>query len=518
MLLYFASASNQVHHILHWKRPSRWVKSPHRSEAIIVQEIGVSKLVHPPVHKHIPHGPLLRRARYALAVAGLLLLAVACGRLDVIRWNAIRIPSLARGESAVEIRKLDNGLTVLIKENHANPIVTLDVWVNIGSMNEPPEINGVSHFLEHMMFKGTKNRPPGKVDLDIESVGGETNAATSKDFTHYYVTVASDYVTTGLDVLSDVIMNSTLDPKEVERERQVILEEYRRKQDSPFGFVYDEICEAAYRSGPYKQPVIGTTETLTSLTRAQLMDCYQRYYTPDNMVLVVVGDLKTDAIMKEVQRLFGSCRRKARPFENADRPTRWGGPAARSIDKDVNDTYLVMAFPAPSIATPRDTIVMDLILGILGQGRSSRLYQSLREKKQLVSGVSAGYGTPKKPGMFMIFATLEAKNLDKLRPAALDEVRRIRTSRVGRAELAKVKKMATNESYFANETTNGQADTLGLYYTLSGSEKYEQEYLKVMAGVTAGDILRVAGKYLDPDKLVLVTLRPKTTGEVRSGK
>jgi len=460
-----------------------------------------------------------RRSRGTLALAALMLLAVGCGRLDSLRLNAVRWLTFHRGDSPVHIQKLDNGLTVLIKENHANPIVTLDVWVNTGSINEPPAISGVSHFLEHMMFKGTRNRPLGKVDLDVESVGGETNAATSKDFTHYYVTVASDYVTTGLDVLSDVIMNSTLEAKEVERERQVILEEYRRKQDSPFSFLYDVLCDASYRSGPYKQPVIGTTESLTTLTRAQLLDYYRRYYTPDNMVLIVVGDVKPDAILSQIKRYFGSYRRQARRFEGIERPTRWGGPAARMIEKDVRDTYTVMAFPAPSIATTRDTVIMDVVLGILGEGRSSRLYQNLREKKQLVSGISAGYGTPKKPGMFMVFATLEAKNLDAMRQAVLDEIRRIRTRRVGRAELAKVKKMATNEYYFANETTNGQADSLGLYYTLSGSEKYEQAYLAEIARVSAGDVLQVARKYLDPDKMVMITLRPRpSAGETSAQK
>jgi len=417
----------------------------------------------------------------------------------------------------VQVVKLDNGLTVLIKENHANPIVTLDVWVNTGSMNEPHTIGGVSHFLEHMLFKGTQKRPVGQVDLEIESVGGETNAGTSKDFTHYYVTVAADYVSTGLDVLSDVMMNSALDPGEMERERQVILEEYRRKQDSPFALAYDLINEAAYRMGPYKQSVLGTTETISGLTRSQLLDYYRRYYTPDNMVLVVVGDVQPEALLPKVRRYFGRYRRTKRPFEDLNTQTRWARPGSRIIEKDVRDTYVVLAFPAPSMARPRDTIIMDVLLSIMGEGRSSRLYRTLREEKKLVSNVSVSYLTPKKPGLFLVLATLKAEDLDAMRDATLEEIRRIRARRVGRRELAKAKKMRTNEYYFANETTNGQAESLGLYYTLSGSQEYESKYLREVARVTAADVRRVARQYLDPEKMVTVGLQPKTASTAAEG-
>lgn len=417
----------------------------------------------------------------------------------------------------MQVSKLDNGLTVLIRENHANPIVTLNVWVNTGSMNEPSEISGISHFLEHMMFKGTEKRPVGKVDIEIESVGGETNAGTSKDFTHYYITIASDYVTTGLDVLSDVIMNSTLDPQELERERQVILEEYRRKQDSSFGLLYDLVCETAFRSGPYKQSVLGTSESISSITRARMMDYYQRYYTPDNMVLVVVGDVKAATVLPQIRHFFGRYRRTARPFDDLNMQTRWAGAGSRIIEKDKRETYTILTFPAPGIGNPRDTVIMDILAIILGEGRSSRLYQALREQKKLVSGVSASYGTSKKPGMFTIAATLDAKNLDAMRDAALEEIKLIRNSSVGRRELAKAKKIQTNDFYFSNETTNGQCETLGFYYTLSGSEKYERAYLREVARVTPADIRRVAREYLDPDKMVIITLRPKSDGKKPGG-
>lgn len=417
----------------------------------------------------------------------------------------------------MQVFKLDNGLTVLLKENHANPIVTVDVWVGTGSMNEPAEINGVSHFLEHMLFKGTEKRPVGYIDREIESIGGETNAATSKDFTHYYVTVASEYVTTGLDVLSDVMMNSTLDAKELERERQVILEEYRRKQDSPFGYLYDLLSEAAYRVGPYKQSVLGTSETISSITRTQMMDYYRRYYTPDNMVLVIVGDVEAETALPQIKRYFGRYRRQSKPFDHLNMQTRWAESSTRAIDKDVRDTYSFLAFPAPGVAKARETVIMDVLMTVLGEGRSSRLYQKLREEKQLVSSIGASYGTQEKPGLFMVFATLEAKNEEAMRAATLEEIRRIRGQLVGPRELAKAKKVITNGYYFSNETTNGQSSSLGHFYTITGGQEYEARYLREIARVSARDVRRVARKYLDPEKAIAVTLRPKTAGAPSGG-
>jgi len=444
----------------------------------------------------------------ALAAAALALAAFACGRLE-----ALRTALAPQGETPVQRTTLDNGLTILLKKDHSNPIVTLDVWVNTGSMNEPPHLNGISHFLEHMMFKGTKKRPVGKVDLDIETVGGETNAGTAQDFTHYYITVASDFVSTGLDVLSDVMMNSVIDAQELESERRVILEEIRRKMDSPFSYLYDEIHGAAFRAGPYKRTVLGTMETVSSITRAQMIDYYKRYYTPDNMVLVIVGDVQPASILPRVRQYFGRFRRTKAPFEDElDRTTRRAPKSTRITQKDVRDTYTVMAFPAPGIEAPRDTIIMDVVLTIVGEGRTSRLYQSLRERRKLVTSISAGYPTQKKPGLFLVFATHDAANFEKVGAAVLQEIEQVRNRRVGRRELAKAKKMRTNEYHFNNETTNGLSDSLGLFYTLTGSEEYERRYLGEIARVTADDVRRVAQKYLDPEKVVTLTLTPKSGG------
>ena len=224
---------------------------------------------------------------------------------------------------------------------------------------------------------------------------------------------------------------------------------------------------------------------------------------------VVAGDVQAKTLRPKVRHYCGRYRRAKRPFENLDTQTRWAGSSSRIIEKDVRDTYAVLAFPAPSMARRRDTVIMDVILAILGEGRSSRLYRTLREEKKLVSSVSVGYATPKKPGLFMVFATLKAEDLDAMHSATLEEIRRIRTQRVGRRELAKAKKMRTNEYYFANETTNGQTESLGLYYILSDSEKYEIQYLREVARVTAADVRRVARQYLDPERMTLVALQPK---------
>ena len=186
----------------------------------------------------------------------------------------------------MQVHRLENGLTVIVK-NVPNKVVTLDAWINTGSANENDSLNGISHFLEHMMFKGTPRYGVGQLDQMIMNVGGVWNAGTSKDFTHYYVTVASPYFHTALDAISDMLQNALIDATEFDKERLVILEEYRRKQDDPSGVLFDELYELCYSEGPYRRSVIGTFESISKTTRDDMYDYYTRYYTPDNMVLML---------------------------------------------------------------------------------------------------------------------------------------------------------------------------------------------------------------------------------------
>lgn len=424
-----------------------------------------------------------------------------------------------KGEEPVKKFVLDDGLTVLIRENHASPVVTLDIWVNTGSINEPKKINGVSHFLEHMLFKGTETRGPGEIDRIVEGVGGMWNAGTSKDFTHYYLTVSSQQVDVGLDVLADVMMHSSLDPEELEKERKVILEEYYRKQDNPGALLYEKVYEIAYSSSPLKQTVLGVPDSISAISREQMADYYHRYYAPRNMALIVAGDVDTQTMLSKIRSEFDGFDRPYEPYKATPVPELRSSGNTETISKEIKETYLALVFPGPGIQEPDDVYAMDLLLYVLSEGRSSRLQQEIKEKKRLVSTIAATYPTHKLKGVFVVSATLKRDKLDEAKQAILAELEKVKTKHVKRAELAKAKKLLTNVYYFSNETTTGQTGSIGFYYTLTGDTVFEQHYLDNIQKQTAHDLQRVAQKYLRTEALDQVIIEPITkTPESQSDK
>ncbi|MCX7765534.1 MAG: insulinase family protein [Candidatus Sumerlaeia bacterium] len=393
---------------------------------------------------------------------------------------------------------LDNGLQVFIRENKGSKTVAIDALVNAGSITEPANLSGLSHFLEHMLFKGTEKYKVGEIDKIIEGVGAIWNAGTSEDFTHYYISVAAPYFDTCIEVMAEVLKNSIIDPEEVEKERLVILEEYRRKQDNPIAFLMEEVYYNSYARGPYKYPVLGTPATLNTITTQDLKEYYQRYYTPDNMVLVVIGDIIAENAIAKIQQAFADFNRKKQFWEN-DQLTQYAFKVRKQYEKQVGDTYMAMVFPAPGIDKVEEACVMDVLTTILGDGRSSRLYRNVKEKQQLVSSIGVSYSTQKLDSLMIITATLNPDKLAKTEQAILTEIKHLIERKVTPAELKKAKRMLTNGYYFATETNAGQSSIFGYYYILTGSTEFEQKYLERLQSVTAEQIQQVANRYLAGD-------------------
>lgn len=406
-------------------------------------------------------------------------------------------------ESRLHQFKLDNGLPVLIKPVK-NSVVTLDVWVNTGSANESPRRNGISHFLEHMMFKGTPKYGPGELDKTVMSVGGVWNAGTSKDFTHYYVTVASPYFETALDCLAEMIQHSLIDAKEFDQEKMVILEEYRRKQDDPFGLLYDELYEASFSAGPYRQSVLGSFESISDLERDDMYQYYRRYYTADNMVLLIVGDIDPAECMKTVRKAFAAVPTAADPVEDAPRETVFGTPGIHRLQRDVNETYLGSSFPAPAMTNHQDVIAMDVALTLLGDGRSSRLYRTLKEEKRLVNTVSAGFATHRFPGMAYLVATLSDTEPEEVIREATAVFRGLVDNPPTESDMAKARRVIRNGLLFGMETNTGQSSTIGYYFTLTGNTQFLDDYLKRLDAITPDDISRVARQYFSGDPVSII--------------
>lgn len=403
---------------------------------------------------------------------------------------------------------LANNMKVIVVENPQSKTVALDMWVNTGSKDEPQEISGVSHFLEHMLFKGTDTRKPGEIDEIIEGVGGVWNAGTSNDFTHFYLTVPAEKFSVGLDVLSDVIMNSSLDAEELERERLVILEEYRRKQDNPGGLLYEAIFTKSYKAGGYERTVLGTPETIKAITREKMMAYYHERYIPKNMVFVISGNVKADDIKPGLEDTFKNFSRGADFVIPASGEVIQTFGSKTEIKKQVNETYYAMIFPAPGIENIKDDIAMDMLSSILGNGRSSRLYLDLKERKQLVSSISANYPTMKGKSLFMVIATCKYDKTEEVKKAVLEEMQKVASGNISNEEFAKSKKMLRNSNLFGKETNEGKTSTIGYYYTLTSSSQYEKDYLSLLDKVSKEDIKRLAAN-INEKNMNIVLVAPE---------
>lgn len=407
--------------------------------------------------------------------------------------------------------ELDNGLRVVIRENHAAPVVALDVWVNVGSGDETDGQAGLAHVHEHMLFKGTERRAVGEIAREVEGAGGDINAFTSNDNTVYHIVIASRFFGKALDILADFIQHSSFDPVELGKEEEVVMEELRRREDNPGQKIYRHLFETAYKVHPYRRPIIGYEETVKHFTRDQIVGFYRQWYAPKNMIVVIVGDLNAEQALALVKKEFGPMPKTPDPRaggseRDAKEPPQ---PELRvSIHpQDISETYLYLGFHTPAFTGP-DLAELDLLSVILGMGESSRLVQRVRSEKQLVNKIWGYAYTPRDPGLFLVGAQL---NTGKA-PEALAEVLRqmflVKHQPVESWELAKAKLQLEADSDYSRETVQGQARKLGYYASLTGDPLYEEKYLARVKEVNSEDLMRAANKYFMSQNLSVVALVP----------
>jgi zinc protease len=425
--------------------------------------------------------------RKSLVIIGIALIAIALAGL----WQIHLIP--LAGETT-RFAVLHNGMTVIVRENHAAPIVALDVWVDTGAINEDEENNGISHFFEHMLFKGTEKRGVGEFDREIEALGGRNNAGTAHDFTHYYVVVSSKFFDEALEALSDVIMNSAFDEEEIEKERLVVLEEKRRSLDNPMTVVFQTLYELSFPGHPYSRTVLGTMESISELEREDFLAYYSEYYVPNNIAFIVVGDVDGDEVIAKVEEAFRDFKpreiqRKSYAVEDALEVRR------RVIERDVEQAYLGIAFLAPNITT-KEVYALDVLATILGEGRSSRLYRNVREEKRLVTSIDGFYIAQRDAGLVMILATLNPDNMDRAEGEILAEVAKLREEDVPVEELEKAKTLLITDYAYETETNLDQAMLLGYYHVVAGDYSLGLVYPQEIERVTAEELRKAAFKYL----------------------
>ncbi len=412
--------------------------------------------------------------------------------------------------------RLENGLTVVLEPDSAAPAVALQAWVDVGSADETPEVEGIAHVFEHMLFKGTARRGVGEIAREVESSGGDINAWTSFDNTVYHLVLASRHFTTGLDILADAVKHSAFDPAELERELEVVLEELQQGEDSPPRMLGQALFASAFRRHPYGRPVIGTRKTVKRLTRDRLLEFFGRWYVPSNITLIATGDFQMPRAQREIERLFGGG--VPTPITRTPRrEPRQMRPRATVLTRDVRETQLQLAFHIPGVSHV-DTAALDVVAMVLGQGESSRLNLTVLRRAELVTDVHAYAYTPRDPGLFVVGATLPAGDPAPAIDAILAEVFRCAHEEVSAAELAKARTVVAADTVYQQETVQGRARRLGYFQVVAGGLEEETAYHERVQALDAKTLRAAAARYFTAANLTIAVLAPERgTGHPRGG-
>ncbi len=405
--------------------------------------------------------------------------------------------------------RLSNGLTAIVKENHRAPVVAIQVWVQAGSVYETEGERGITHLIEHMIFKGTEKRGPGEVAKEIESVGGSINAYTSLDYTVYHCVVPKQFLDNALDVLSDAVFHSSFDPDELEREKKVVLEEIRMRNDRPRTRLFSLLMETAYKAHPYGFPVIGYPETVESFGRKDILTYMERRYRPSQITVVVVGDVGTSQALAGIQDTFGSVTKKEPQEFTCPSEPRQDAPRIAMEAMEIQEGYLAVAFSGlPSFNDP-DVPALDVLAALLGKGESSRLTSSLRNRLQMVHSIDAAALTPTGPGIFEITASLDPEKTQEALPQIFHEIFRLENEGIIEEELERAKVQVETGFVYSQETMEGEARKLGVFETLSKDPHAEKLYLEKVREVTAQDVQQVAGQIFRQENISVAMVMPE---------
>lgn len=414
--------------------------------------------------------------------------------------------------AGAQMYKLDNGQTVVIQEVKNNPIVTIDTWIKTGSIDEDDSNNGVAHFLEHLFFKGTKNHEPGEFDKILETKGAITNAATSKDFTHYYVTIPSKDFDLAMELHADMMMHPMIPRNEMEKERKVVLEEINKDLTSPPRILQENLNSMLYTNHPYKRKVIGRSDVIETITRDQVLNFYNEHYSPANMITIVVGDVDSAHVLERIKETFNSEYKKQTKTIYAKEP---------QLEKQVKKVqyiktesgYMVIGFRGVSI-DDKDSYALDVLATILGDGRSSVLNQVLKEKKRLAFSVDAGNSTMRDDGVFYISADFEPAKCKQVQDVIFDQIEKIKKNGVTDEQLQLAKNIIERSTYYSRESITNIATEIGYTMALTNDIKFYDNYLNNIKNVTKDDVKKAANKYLGQNRSAISILLPEGAKDI----
>ena len=428
--------------------------------------------------------------------------------LNILLVAIMSTSLLTAEELAPHLHKatLDNGLTVIVKEMPGTRVATVQIWVKAGSVYENAEEAGITHFIEHMIFKGTETRGPGELAGAIEGVGGRINAYTSYEYTVYHATLSALHWDMAFEVLAEAVMHSVFDPIELEREKKVVLEEVSMRYDRPNIMLFHELMATAYTEHPYRLPVIGNEESINNFSRDKVIEYIQKHYYPENLTVVVAGDVKGMEVTARVNDIMGTMASgemapPSLPVEPLQEKARFF-----TMKADIMQPQIAIAIPISKFDSP-DTPTLDVLAQIVGHGETSRLYRALRDEKQLVYGINATAFTPADPGMFEITAILDSNNMLPAFEATLTELFKLKHFAVTDEELKRAKRGLESDFVFNLERVEGQARVLGSFEMMTGDPR-EDEYLEKIRAVTHEDIKKAAQKYFSEKTINVGFLMP----------
>jgi zinc protease len=410
-----------------------------------------------------------------------------------------------------QIYRLANGLTVIHQYLPATPVAVVDVWVRAGAIVEPEQWSGMAHFLEHMIFKGTEQLPTGMFDSVIESRGGVSNAATSHDYAHFFITTAAQYLEDTLPALADLLLHPTIPDDEFSRERDVVLEEIRSCYDNPDWLGFQALTESVYQYHPYGRPILGTELQLKERSPQEMRSFHATHYQPENMTVVIVGNVEQETALNLVNK----------SFQDFPRPTECpkliaeAEPPITEIRRQelylprLEQARLLMAWIAPGVDQLRDAYGLDLLSVLLADGRSSRLVRELREEERLVQHISSSFSLQRDSSLFTISASLDPQYLDEVEALICDRLSQLQNTPISSAELSRCQRLLCNDYIFSTEAATQIAGLYGYYNTIATAE-VAITYPDQIQRIKSDDLMQLAQQYLSPHHYAVTVLKPMT--------
>ena len=405
---------------------------------------------------------------------------------------------------------LDNGLTFIHQEIPDTPVVVADVWVRAGTRLEPSPWFGMAHFLEHMIFKGTANLPPGVFDQKIENRGGVANAVTSYDYAHYSLTTAVAFIEEILPCLAELLQNAAIPEDEFRRERDVVLEEIRSCQDDPDWIGFQALLQSIYQHHPYGRSVLGTERELMQHSPEEMRCFHRTYYQPENITVVIVGGISQEVALELVSRNFNSFGDRCCECpltEEVARPIIAGIRRQQLELPRLEQARLLMAWTGPGVEQLRSAYGLDLLSVLLAEGRTSRLVRDLREEQQLVQGICSNFSLQKDASLFTITAWLEPENLERVESLIRLHLEDLLTNGISPQELTRCQRLLCNDFAFSTETPNQLAGLYGYYNTIAEVE-LAMTYSEKIQSYDAQQLQKLAQEHLSPNHYAVTVLKP----------